>query len=141
MVKTTKGNEEPQESALLTPPRPGEEFFGGEGKSYEVTRDVHPLQLIDEVYDRLGDRSKYEVVAHLEDDDSPVSESNPLTLHLTGNVDLRTVRAVVETHEKNPDYGLDSEEIQINGLKERLLSGEDLPASDLNVLLRSIFQK
>lgn len=141
MVKTTKGAEEPPESALLTPPKPGDEFFEGEGKSYEVTKDVHPLQLIDEVYARLGDRSKFEVVASLEDDDSPVSEENPLVLHLLGNVDLRTVRAVVETHEKNPNYGLDDEEIQINELKERLLSGEDLPAADLNTLLRSILQK
>lgn len=137
MVKTSKNEEEP---LLLTPPKPGEELFEGQGKSYAVTKDVHPLQLIDEVYYRLGDRDKYQVVAHLEDDDNPVSEDNPLTLHLLGDVDLRTVRGVVESHVKDPDYGLDDKEKELKALAARLTSGEDLPVADLNKLLRGVLQ-
>jgi len=136
MVKTSKDTD--QDVPLLTPPKPGEELFGGEGKSYKVTKDVHPFQLMEEVYARLGDRTKYEVAAHLEDDDKPVSEENPLTLHLYGDVDLRTVRGVVESHEKDEDYGLSDEEKELNALKARLASGEDLPTSELNRLLRSM---
>lgn len=139
MVKTTKkADEAEQEPVLLTPPKAGEELFEGKGKSYEVTKDVNPRQLIEEVYERLGDRNKFEVVAHLEDDDNPVSESNPLTLHMLGDVDLRTVRGVVETHEKDDAYGMTDEERKIQELKDRLRGGEDLPAADLNQLLRSI---
>ena len=85
--------EEPEEAyGRLTPPKAGAELFGGEGKVYEVTKDVNPYQLIEEIYERLGNRDKYQVVATLEDDDAGVSESNPLVLHLFGDVDLRTVR-------------------------------------------------
>lgn len=139
MVKTTKkAADEEQDVPLLTPPKAGEELFEGQGKSYEVTKDVNPGQLIEEVYARLGDRNKYQVVAHLEDDDNPVSESNPLTLHMLGDIDLRTVRGVVETHEKDEFFGMTEEEKNLGELKERLLNGEDLPAADVNTLLRSI---
>lgn len=131
----------PEETVLLTPPKAGEELFEGQGKSYAVTKDVHPLQLIDEVYSRLGDRDKYQVVVHLEDDDNPVSEDNPLTLHLLGDIDLRTVRGVVESHVKDPDYGLDDEEKELNALAARLSSGEDLPAAELNQLLRGMIRR
>lgn len=137
MVKTSKNQAE--DAPLLTPPKKGEELFGGEGKFLTVTKDVHPLQLMDEVYARLGDRTKYEVVCVLEDDDNPVSEENPLVLHVMGNsVDLRTVRGVVESHEKDEHYGRTEEEKHLEELKERLRSGEDLPASELNALLRSM---
>lgn len=138
VTKISKNDEEP--TALLTPPKEGEELFEGQGKSYVVTKDVHPLQLIDEVYARLGDRDKYQVVAQFEDDESPVSESNPLTLHLLGDVDLRTVRGVVDTHEKDPDYGLAEGEKELKSLAARLTSGEDLPVADLNKLLRGVLQ-
>jgi hypothetical protein len=122
---------------LLMPPKAGQELFDGAGKSYKVTKDVRPGQLIEEIYERLGDRSKFEVVAHL-DDDAPVSEDNPLTLHLLGDVDLRTVRGVVESHEKDENFGLSDEEAKLNVLKDRLTSGEDLPVKELNKLLRSM---
>jgi hypothetical protein len=137
MVKTSKTDEE---TALLTPPPAGEEMFEGKGKSYVVTKDVHPLQLIDEVYSRLGDRDKYQVVAQVEDDDNPVSEDNPLTLHLLGDVDLRTVRGVVESHVKDAEYGLAEGEKELKALAARLTSGEDLPVADLNKLLRGVLQ-
>lgn len=141
MVKTTKKQDE-QDAPLLTPPKPGEEIFEGKGKSYEVTKDVNPHQLIEEVYARLGNRDKYQVVAHLEDDDNPVSEKNPLTLHLLGDdVDLRTVRGVVETHEKDEHYGVSDEEKELRSLEARLADGEDLPAEDLNKVLRGIIQR
>lgn len=123
---------------LLIAPKAGQELFDGAGKSYKVTKDVRPGQLIEEIYERLGDRSKFEVVVHLEDDDAPVSESNPLTLHLLGDVDLRTVRGVVESHEKDDNFGLTVEEVKLNALRDRLASGEDLPVGELNKLLRSM---
>ncbi len=138
MVKTSKTDEEPM--ILLTPPKAGEELFEGKGQSLGVTKDVHPLQLIDEVYSRLGDRDKYQVVAQVEDDDTLVSESNPLTLHLLGDIDLKAVEAVVEAHEKDESYGLDDGEKELRALASRLTSGEDLPAADLNKLLRGMLK-
>ncbi len=134
-----KADEAPEEPVgLLTPPKTGTELFEGEGKSYEVTKDVNPAQLIEEVYERLGKRDKYQVVATLEDDDSPVSEENPLVLHLFGDVDLRTVRGVVESHEKDDSFGVSKEEAALNELADRLRSGEDLSSGELNTLLRSM---
>jgi hypothetical protein len=135
-----KADEAPEE--LETPSgvlkEVAEPIFGGEAKSMAVTKDVNVQQLVREIDDRLGDPGRYQVVGHLEDDDNPVSEKNPLTLYVHGDADMRTVRGVVESHEKDPGYGLTDEEKNLNELKERLRSGEDLPASELNQLLRSI---
>jgi hypothetical protein len=139
-VNTDKGNEAPEE--LETPSgtlkEVAEPIFGGEAKSLKVTKDVNVHQLIDEIDERLGDRDKYHVVGHLEDDGNPVSEKNPLTLYIHGGADMRTVRGVVESHDKDPNYGLSDEDKRINELKDKLKSGKDLPADELNELLRSI---
>lgn len=126
-------------NGLLTPPKDQDEaIFGGEAKSLKVTKDVNVHQLIDEIDARLSDPQRYHVVGHLKDDDNPVSEKNPLTLYVHGDADMRTVRGVVESHDKDSDYGLTDEERGLNKLKEKLRSGEDLPAAELNRLLRSI---
>jgi hypothetical protein len=115
-----------------------EPVFGGEAKSLVVTKDVNVHQLVDEIDKRLGNQERYQVVGHLEDDDEPVSESNPLTLYVHGDADMRTVRGVVESHDKDPDYGLTDEEKNLNELKDKLRSGKDLPAAELNQILRSL---
>lgn len=140
MAVNTKKDEAPEEletpSGLLDEhPEP---IFGGEAKSLKVTNDVNVHQLIDEIDTRLGDRERFHVVGHLEDDDNPVSEQNPLTLYVHGGADMRTVRGVVESHDKDPNYGLSDEDRRINELKGKLRSGKDLPAAELNELLRSI---
>jgi hypothetical protein len=140
MAVNAEKNEAPEEletpsgvlKAVETP------IFGGEAKSLKVTKDVNVRQLIDEIDERLGDRKRYQVVGHLEDDDREVSEKNPLTLYVHGDADMRTVRGVVESHDKDPDYGLTDEEKDLNELRAKLKSGEDLPAGELNRLLRSI---
>jgi hypothetical protein len=93
---------------------------------------------MDEIDTRLGNPDKFHVVGHLEHDNEPVSEKNPLILYVYGGADMRTVRGVVESHEKNPNYGLTDEERRLNELKEKLKSGKDLPAAELNQLLRSM---
>lgn len=123
---------------LLKPPAEGKELFEGEVKTLTVTTDVNVAQLMDEVDDRLGDPERYQVVARLEDDESPVSKKNPLILYVHGDADMRTVRGVVESHEKDEHYGLSDEEREINSLREKLRSGKDLPAAELNKLLRAI---
>lgn len=122
----------------LDPPKPGNELFEGQAKSMKITRDVNPHQLMTEIDDRLSDRERFQVVAHLEDDDSPVSEENPLTLYIHGDADMRTVRGVVESHEKDDNYGLTDEEREINALKAKLKDGKDLPPAELNKLLRAM---
>jgi hypothetical protein len=141
-VNTNKDDEAPAE--LETPSgvleAVEEPIFGGDAKSLVVTKDVNVHQLINEIDGRLGDPDKYHVVGHLEDDDNPVSEQNPLTLYVHGGADMRTVRGVVESHDKDPDYGLSDEDRRISELKSKLQSGEDLPAAELNELLRSIIR-
>lgn len=138
-VKTSK-DEVPEE--LETPSGVLQEvetpIFGGEAKTLKVTSDVHVHQLMDEIDARLGNPEKFHVVGHLEHDDKPVSEQNPLTLYVYGGADMRTVRGAVESHDKDPNYGLTEEEQRLNGLKEKLRSGKDLPAAELNELLRSM---
>lgn len=142
-VNAGKTDEAPDEletpSGLLNPPKDhAEALFGGEAKSLVVTKDVQVHQLMAEIDERLGDRKKYHVVGHLEDDDRPVSEKNPLTLYVHGGADLRTVRGAVESHERDDHYGLSDEERRINELKDRLRSGDDLPGAELNELLRAM---
>lgn len=142
-VKTKKGSEAPEEletpsGGLLDAPEPGTEVFGGEGQKLTVTKDVNAHQLMEEVYDRLGDRDKYQVAAVLEDDYAPVSEENPLVLYVLGDADMKAVEDAVEQHEKDEHWGLSEEEQKINDLKARLKDGEDLPTADLNTLLRAI---
>jgi hypothetical protein len=137
MAVNTNKDEEPEAPAALL--RPVEEpIFGGEAKTLTVTKEVGIHQLVDEVDEKLGDRDRFHVVAHLEDDQNPISETNPLTLYVHGDADMRIVRGVVESHVKDEHYGLTDEEKDINELKARLKAGEDLPAAELNRLLRSI---
>lgn len=143
MAVNEKKNAEPEieeetPSGVLVPPKPGQELFDGKAKTLRVTKDVNVAQLLNEVDARLNDVERFQVVAHLEDDDNPVSEENPLTLHIAGDPDMRTVRGVVDSHEKDDSYGLTEEEKDISDLREKLRSGKDLPAAELNRLLRSI---
>jgi hypothetical protein len=141
-VNENKGSDAPEEletpNGLLVPPKEGQAIFGGDAKTLKVTKDVNMDQLLHEVDARLGDPDRYHVVAYLEDFDEPVSEKNPLTLYVQGDADMRTVRGVVESHDKDEHFGLSDEERALNELKAKLKSGEDLPAAELNKLLRSI---
>lgn len=113
-------------------------LFNGEVKTIEVTKDVNVHQLLHEVEERLGDRDKFQVVLNLEDDRAPVSESNKLQIHVhPTDVDMRTVRGVVESHVPDPAWGRTAEEIEIENLKARLLEG-DLALPELNKIMRSI---
>lgn len=129
--------EEPEAFQSLLKPV-DEPIFGGEAKTLVVDRDVNLHQLVEEVYERLGNREKYQVVAHLEDDEIPVSPENPLTLYVHGGADMRTVRGAVESHDKDPNYGLTDADRRLQGLREKLQSGQDLPAAELNEVLRSL---
>lgn len=142
-VNQKKGSDEEPEQAfgLLKAPKEGTELFEGNAKTMTVTKDVNPGQLMEEVYERLGDRKKFEVVAQVEDDEGEISEENPLVLHVFGDADMRTVRGVVESHEKDPNYGVSDDERELRELADRLTSGEDLPAADLNKLLRGMLQR
>lgn len=122
----------------LTLPAQGKELFDGEAKSLSVTKDVNVMQLIDEVDDRLGDPQRYQVVGQIEDETAEVSKANPLTLFVHGDADMRTVRGAVESHEKDENYGLSADDRKINELKKKLRSGKDLPAEELNILLRAM---
>lgn len=123
---------------MLLPPKPGQEVFEGKAKTLKVTKDVNVPQLMHEVDERLGDPDRYQVVGHWEDDLVPVSEANPLTLFVDGEADMRTVRGVVESHVKDEHWGLSDQEREINELKAKLKSGKDLPAADLNKLMRAM---
>lgn len=135
--KSQQDDESPEEAAgrLKGVEEP---IFGGEAKSLVVEKDVNVHQLMDEIDARLGDQERYHVVAHLENDEAPVSSENPLTLYVHGGADMRTVRGAVESHDKDPNYGLSDADRHLNELKEKLKSGKDLPAAELNELLRSI---
>lgn len=123
---------------LLKPVEPEKAFFDGDAETIRVTRDIHPGQLLHEVDTALGDPDRYHVIGHLEQDDHPVSETNPFTLHIHGGVDAQVVRDLVDSHEKDPHFGLSPEQIEIEKLKTRLRSGEDLSAAELNKVVRGI---
>lgn len=141
-VNPKKDLDEAPEEELETPPgtlKPVDNpIFGGDAKSLVVESDVNVHQLIDEIDERLGNRDKFQVVGHLEDDENPVSPQNPLTLYVHGGADMRTVRGAVESHDKDPNYGLTAADKRLNELREKLQSGQDLPAAELNEILRSI---
>jgi hypothetical protein len=127
-VNTDKDDE--QGTGRLTPPVGGHLPFDGKGKSLKIGKEVNAFQLIQEVYERLGDRDAYEVVLADGDDEQ--------FLHVLGDVDMRTVRGVVESHTPDDGYGLDEGEKEIQQLKERLRGGEDLSESDLNKIVRAM---
>lgn len=129
-VNTDKAAPEDEATGMLVPPEGGYVPFDGKAKSLKISKEVHESQLIDEVYSRLGDRDAYEVVI--------TGSSGEQLLYVLGDVDMRTVRGAVESHTPDPDHGLDESEKEIRQLKERLASGEDLPSSDLNKLLRAM---
>lgn len=117
-------------AGMLTPPKHGHVPFDGAAKSMQVVKDVNAHQLIEEVYGRLGDRDAFEVVL--------TGEGAEQVLYVLGEVDMRTVRGVLESHVPDPYYGLSEEDRKVNKLRERLRSGEDLPAEELNTLLRAM---
>jgi hypothetical protein len=120
-------------TGMLTPPKAGEVLFEGNAKSLKVGKplvDVNAHQLIEEVYAHLGDRERFEVV--LTDD------GTEHVVHVLGDADMDGVRAVVKAHTADPHYGMSDEARKVEGLRERLRSGEDLPQEDLNTLLRAM---
>lgn len=127
-VNTGKDTEE--QPGLLTPPKEGFVPFDGKAKSMTLSGDVAEHQLVEEVYSRLGDRDAYEVTV--------TGEPGKQVLWVLGDVDMRSVRGVVDSHRPDADFGLDEDGKTLRQLKERLKSGEDLPASDLNRLLRAV---
>jgi hypothetical protein len=130
--------EEELNGGLMRPPLAGTELFGGDHKSLEVTREVGLIQLLDEIEERLGDRDKFHVAMETKDHQAPVSDTNPMTIHIhPSEVDMRTVRGVVESHVVDPDYGKTDEDKKLESLKARLAKG-DLSLKDLNVILRSV---
>lgn len=123
---------------LLGEPKGGTAPFEGEGKTYEVTKPINPAQLIDEVYDRLANRQKYQVVIHVVDFDKEVSKDNPATIHVhPADADMRTVRGAVESHVPDPDFGMTQEQVELRDLRTRLAT-EDLTVQELNTIMRSI---
>lgn len=126
------------EPGLLTPHPSGGAPFDGEGKTLTITKPVHPAQLLNEVYDRLGDRAHYNAALQVKEPFLPVSEANPAVLHIhPASVDMRTVRGVVESHAPDPRWGMDEQAAELADLKTRLAT-EDLGPEELNRLLRSI---
>lgn len=142
MVDVIKGDTAPVEddTPLGGPMIPvANPIFDGDAKSMVVTKNVNMNQLVAEIDERLGDRAKYQVIAEIADHRALVSEANPLTLHVhPSEVDMRTVRGVVESHVPDVDHGKTKQEIEIDALKARLAEG-DLSLPDLNKILRSIF--
>jgi hypothetical protein len=131
---------EPVEQAggLMKPPPEGAALFGGDFTSLTVTQEINILQLVAEIDEQLGDPERYQVVVEPTVFGLPVSESNPLTVHVhPASVDLKVVKTVVDAHTPIPDYGKTDQDKQLDSLKERLREG-DLPLEDLNVILRSI---
>lgn len=113
-------------------------LWGGDVASIKVTRDVNLPQLLWEIDEKLGDRTKYHVVLETSKDDQPVSAKNPLLVHVhPGDTDMRTVNSVVKAHVPDADWGKSEEQKEIEGLKARLLEG-DLALPELNKILRSI---
>lgn len=119
-----------EDQGVLSPPRAGYLPFDGRAKSMRVSKEVNDRQLIDEVYGRLGDRDRYEVVLAGDDGDR--------VLYVLGEADMRTVRGAVDSHVPDPHYGLSEEERRLAGLRRRLHDGEDLSSPDLNALLRTL---
>jgi hypothetical protein len=129
-VSTDKPAPDEDTAGMLTPPEGGHVPFDGKAKSLKISKQVHESQLIEEVYGRLGDRKDFEVVI--------TGDPGEQLLYVLGDVDMRTVRGAVESHTPDPDHWLDDSEKEIRHLKDRLASGEDLPSSDLNKLLRAM---
>lgn len=133
VVSTDKTQQEPPEATgLLTPPKPGEEVFDGQALAVPLSGDVHDAQLIEEVYGRLGDRDAFQVV-------TTEGVDGVKTLHVLGDTDVDTVKAVAQAHTPDPDFGLDEDGKRLRQLRERLKAGEDLPASELSALMRAMF--
>jgi hypothetical protein len=117
---------------------PQQALFDGDTKSVTVTHEVNLLQLLNEVEDRLGDRSHFQVVMEMADHKAPVSEMNPLIIHVhPAEADMRTVRGAVDSHSPDPDYGRSDADKKLEELKGRLRDG-DLSLKDLNTILRSV---
>ena len=113
-------------------------LWGGDVATLKVTRAVNTHQLLWEIDEKLGDRTKYHVVLEHEKPDEPVSVKNPLLVHVhPGDTDMRAVSAVVKAHVADPDWAKSEQEKEIEGLKARLLEG-DLALPELNKILRSI---
>lgn len=126
------------EGGEMTPHPAGNAPFEGEGKSLLITKPVNVAQLLEEVYDRLGDHQKYNVVLSSELDTEDFSEAHPGTLHVhPADADMRKVRGVVESHVPDPDWGLDEEAKEIRDLKGKLADG-DLDQQQMNALLRRL---
>lgn len=124
---------------LLDPPQEGSEFFEGEGKSYTVTKDVNPVQLLHEVEEKLGDRDRFQVIVQGAKPGRKVSEENPLTIHVHGEgADMRKVRGVVESHTPDPHFGVSQEDQEVDALRKKLQGGKDLTVAELNKVVRSL---
>ena len=139
MADVKKGDTAPEEPAgggIMTPPK--QPLFDGDVKSVKVTGDVHPIQLLDEIEEHLGDRDRYQVMMELADNRAPVSAKNSLVIHVhPATTDMDAVLGVVNSHEPDADYGKTDKDKELESLKARLAEG-DLALEDLNKIVRSL---
>lgn len=129
-VNTDQSDEQDEVPGMLTPPKDGHTPFDGKAKSLKIGKTVNEHQLIEEVYERLGDRDTFEVVL--------TGDSPDQLLFVLGDVDMRTVRGAVESHTPDAGFGMDEGQKEVLQLRTRLMEGEDLPSSDLNKLMRAM---
>jgi hypothetical protein len=134
-MAVTTAKDEPEDGVpqgMLTPPEEGTVPYGGKGLTLNATGDVHPYQLIEEIYQRLGERGDYEVVV------TESHDGKQRSVHVLGDADRAVVQGVIDSHDPDPDYGLSAEERRIQDLKHQLKSGADLSPQDLNTLMRAM---
>lgn len=128
--------EEPSGGGIMTPPK--HPLFDGDVKSVKVTGEVNMVQLLDEIEEHLGDRERYQVLMEVENHRAPVSDENPLIVHVhPATTDMDAVLGVVNSHTADADYGKTEKDKELESLKARLAKG-DLALEDLNKILRSI---
>lgn len=104
--------------------------FGGDGKRVEVDskKKVNTSQLADEIQAKHG--STVNVVLNRNDDGTRVLWVKPK------NVDGRTIRGVLNSHEYDEEWGLTEEEADVRDKIQRLTNGEQLSLDELNSIIR-----
>lgn len=110
----------------------GNPFGREECVSIDLTREINPSQLADEICERTGRPSFQVLVANPEPGRHHLNRTLPDRLHVSPPVDEDVLRELIGAHEPDPDYGLTEEQREQRDLLGKLRDGKSLSPKELN---------
>lgn len=113
-------------------------FDEGESLCTQVTKEINPTQLTDEIERAMG--VAVQICIANPDPEQAVSPDNPAKLYVHPVVEVEQVDKIVKDHVPDPDYGLSAEDQRRAELTGKLAQGHALDPAELMEALQMVLR-